>query len=76
MERIYIKSKDEQINENSQLQSQQSLSDSAMANGLQKAMPLATLSVKEVGSTKNKIQENILASVGTKTTCSFKELIL
>lgn len=47
-----------------------------MAESLLKAMLLATASEKEVSNTKDKFQGNLLASVGTKTTCSFKELIL
>lgn len=47
-----------------------------MAKSLLKAMFLATVPEKEVNNTEDKFQENLLASVGTKTTCSFKELIL
>lgn len=74
MQIIYIKSKDKQITENSQIQ--QTVSESAMAKSLLKAMLLATVSKKEVNSTEDKIHKNILASVRTKTTCFFKELIL
>lgn len=47
-----------------------------MAKSLLKAMLLATVLEKEVSNAEDKFQENLLASVGTKTTCSFKELIL
>lgn len=47
-----------------------------MAKSLLKAMLLATVSEKEVSSTEDKIHKIILASVRTKTTCFFKELIL
>lgn len=47
-----------------------------MAKSLLKAMLLVTVSEKEVSSIEDKIHKNILASVRTKTACSFKGLIL
>lgn len=41
-----------------------------------KAILLVTASEKEVSSTEAMIHEHGLAAVGTKTTCSFKELTL
>lgn len=74
MQIIYQKNKDKQITENSQIP--QTVSVSAMVRSLLKALLLAPESEKEVGRTEDKIHNNILASVGTKTACSFKELIL